>query len=659
MFKLTTNKTPAGSQPEGIRQLIEGVKRGDRSQTLLGITGSGKTFTVANVIQEMQRPALIMVHNKTLAAQLYAEMKELFPENAVEYFVSYYDYYQPESYIPKRDVYIEKDSSINEQLDTMRHAATISALERRDVIVISSISCIYGIGNRENYTAMRKQIKCGDKIKMQDLTDDLIYLQYERNDIAFERGKFQVKGDTIELFPSHLENTGIRLEFFGLELEQITTFNAITRQKKLSLDEITIYPNKLFATPQDVILKSIKHIEEDLKVEVAEFMKQGRILEANRLRQRTEYDIEMLVTTGMCKGIENYSRYIDGRQIGQPPSTLFSYMAQDALLFIDESHITIPQIRAMYAGDHSRKNNLVEHGFRMRSAYDNRPLMFEEWNEKRPQTIFVSATPSEFEVEQSEGIVVEQVIRPTGLLDPIIEIYPSSNQIEHFLEEARKIIKQGGKILALTLTKAFSEKLSDYLIEQGIKTSYLHSEIKTIERVQVINQLRSGEIDIIVGINLLREGIDIPECSMVAILDADKEGFLRNETSLIQMIGRAARNKDGKVLLYADKMTDSIKKAVKITQDRRQMQIEYNEKHGITPTTVLKEIKTMIDVIMGDDSKEIFDFSKLEKMTEKQIKKLISDLKKQMKQAAKNWNFNEAEELRLQIKAIEAELLSE
>ncbi len=659
MFKLTTNKTPAGSQPEGIRQLIEGVKRGDRSQTLLGITGSGKTFTVANVIQEMQRPALIMVHNKTLAAQLYAEMKELFPENAVEYFVSYYDYYQPESYIPKRDVYIEKDSSINEQLDTMRHAATISALERRDVIVISSISCIYGIGNRENYTAMRKQIKRGDKIKMQDLTDDLIYLQYERNDIAFERGKFQVKGDTIELFPSHLENTGIRLEFFGLELEQITTFNAITRQKKLNLDEITIYPNKLFATPQDVILKSIKHIEEDLKVEVAEFMKQGRILEANRLRQRTEYDIEMLVTTGMCKGIENYSRYIDGRQIGQPPSTLFSYMAQDALLFIDESHITIPQIRAMYAGDRSRKNNLVEHGFRMRSAYDNRPLMFEEWNEKRPQTIFVSATPSEFEVEQSEGIVVEQVIRPTGLLDPIIEIYPSSNQIEHFLEEARKIIKQGGKILALTLTKAFSEKLSDYLIEQGIKTSYLHSEIKTIERVQVINQLRSGEIDIIVGINLLREGIDIPECSMVAILDADKEGFLRNETSLIQMIGRAARNKDGKVLLYADKMTDSIKKAVKITQDRRQMQIKYNEKHGITPTTVLKEIKTMIDVIMGDDSKEIFDFSKLEKMTEKQIKKLIADLKKQMKQAAKNWNFNEAEEIRLQIKAIEAELLSE
>lgn len=659
MFKLTTNKTPAGSQPEGIRQLIEGVKRGDRSQTLLGITGSGKTFTVANVIQEMQRPALIMVHNKTLAAQLYAEMKELFPENAVEYFVSYYDYYQPESYIPKRDVYIEKDSSINEQLDTMRHAATISALERRDVIVISSISCIYGIGNRENYTAMRKQIKRGDKIKMQDLTDDLIYLQYERNDIAFERGKFQVKGDTIELFPSHLENTGIRLEFFGLELEQITTFNAITRQKKLNLDEITIYPNKLFATPQDVILKSIKHIEEDLKIEVAEFMKQGRILEANRLRQRTEYDLEMLVTTGMCKGIENYSRYIDGRQIGQPPSTLFSYMAQDALLFIDESHITIPQIRAMYAGDRSRKNNLVEHGFRMRSAYDNRPLMFEEWNEKRPQTIFVSATPSEFEVEQSEGIVVEQVIRPTGLLDPIIEIYPSSNQIEHFLEEARKIIKQGGKILALTLTKAFSEKLSDYLIEQGIKTSYLHSEIKTIERVQVINQLRSGEIDIIVGINLLREGIDIPECSMVAILDADKEGFLRNETSLIQMIGRAARNKDGKVLLYADKMTDSIKKAVKITQDRREMQIEYNAQHGITPTTVLKEIKTMIDVIMGDNSKEIFDFSKLEKMTEKQIKKLISDLKKQMKQAAKNWNFNEAEELRLQIKAIEAELLSE
>ncbi len=659
MFKLTTQKKPAGSQPEAIKQLIEGVKRGDKSQTLLGITGSGKTFTVANVIQEMQRPALIMVHNKTLAAQLYAEMKELFPENAVEYFVSYYDYYQPESYIPKRDVYIEKDSSINEQLDTMRHAATISALERRDVIVISSISCIYGIGNRENYTSMRKQLKKGETIKMQDLTDSLIYLQYERNDIAFERGKFTIKGDTIELFPSHLENTGIRLEFFGLELEQITTFNAITRQKKLTLEEVTIYPNKLFATPRDIILKSIKNIEEDLKIEVEAFMKQGKILEANRLRQRTEYDIEMLVTTGMCKGIENYSRYIDGRKIGQPPSTLFSYMAQDALLFIDESHITIPQIRAMHAGDRSRKNNLVEHGFRMRSAYDNRPLTFEEWNEKRPQTVFVSATPSEFEVEQSEGLVVEQIVRPTGLLDPIIEIYPSSNQIEHFLKQAREIIKDGGKILALTLTKVFSEKLSDYLIEQGIKTAYLHSEIKTIERVQVINQLRSGEIDIIVGINLLREGIDIPECSLVAILDADKEGFLRNETSLIQMIGRAARNKDGKVLLYADKITDSIKKAVKITEERRTMQIEYNKLHGITPTTILKEIKTMLDVIMGDDKQELFDISKLEKMTPKQVKKLISELTKQMKQAAKNWNFNEAEDLRLQIKIINAELLAE
>jgi excinuclease ABC subunit B len=658
MFKLVTEKNPAGSQPEAIKQLVSGLENGERSQTLLGITGSGKTFTVANVIQELQRPALIMVHNKTLAAQLYAEMKELFPENAVEYFVSYYDYYQPESYIPKRDVYIEKDSSINEQLDMMRHSATINALERRDTIVVSSVSCIYGIGNRENYTSMRMQIKVGDKIPMQELSDNFIKLQYERNDIAFDRGKFQIKGDTVEIFPCHLENTGIRIEFFGSDVERITTFNAVTRQRYSTLSDVMLYPNKLFATPRNVIMEAIKHIQEDLKTEVDAFFKQGKIVEAQRLRQRTEYDIEMLVTTGMCKGIENYSRYIDGRKIGEPPATLFSYMAEDALLFIDESHITAPQIRAMYAGDRSRKTNLVEHGFRMRSAYDNRPLKFEEWNEKRPQTVFVSATPSEFEIEQSNGVVVEQIIRPTGLLDPILEVQPASNQIEHFLKAAKELISTGGKILALTLTKKFSEKLTDYLLEHGFKTAYLHSEIKTIERVQIINSLRKGEIDIIVGINLLREGIDIPECELVAILDADKEGFLRNETSLIQMIGRAARNQNGKVLLYADKLTGSIKNAMKITQDRRTMQIKYNAEHGITPATVTKEIKTMIDAIMGD-SKEIFDISKLEKMTPKQVRKLLSDLIKQMKQAAKDWDFERAEELRLQIKAINAEMMED
>ena len=656
MFKLVTEKTPAGSQPEAIKQLIQGLQNKERSQTLLGITGSGKTFTVANVIQELQRPALIMVHNKTLAAQLYVEMKELFPENAVEYFVSYYDYYQPESYIPKRDVYIEKDSSINEQLDMMRHSATINALERRDTIVVSSVSCIYGIGNRENYTSMRMQIKVGDKIPMQELSDNFIKLQYERNDIAFDRGKFQIKGDTVEIFPCHLENTGIRIEFFGSDVERITTFNAVTRQRYSTLSDVMLYPNKLFATPRNVIVEAIKHIQEDLKTEVDAFFKQGKIVEAQRLRQRTEYDIEMLVTTGMCKGIENYSRYIDGRKIGEPPATLFSYMAEDALLFIDESHITTPQIRAMYAGDRSRKTNLVEHGFRMRSAYDNRPLKFEEWNEKRPQTVFVSATPSEFEIEQSNGVVVEQIIRPTGLLDPILEIQPASNQIEHFVKTAKELISSGGKILALTLTKKFSEKLTDYLLEHGFKTAYLHSEIKTIERVQIINSLRKGEIDIIVGINLLREGIDIPECELVAILDADKEGFLRNESSLIQMIGRAARNQNGKVLLYADKITNSITKAVEITKARRQMQIKYNEEHGVTPTTVKKEIKTMIDAIMGD-SKEIFDISKLEKMTPKQVRKLLSDLTKQMKQAAKDWDFERAEELRLQIKLIQAEMI--
>ncbi len=656
MFKLHSEKKPAGSQPQAIKQLIEGINRGDSSQTLLGITGSGKTFTVANVIQELQRPALIMVHNKTLAAQLYAEMKELFPENAVEYFVSYYDYYQPESYIPKRDIYIEKDSSINEQLDMMRHSATINALERRDVIVVASVSCIYGIGNRENYTSMRMQLKVGSNIKMQDLADQFIMLQYERNDIAFDRGKFQIKGDTVEIFPCHLENTGIRIEFFGSEIEQITTFNAVTRQKYSKLEDVMIYPNKLFATPKNVIIGAVQKIQADLELEVKALIDAGKTMEAHRLRQRTEYDVEMLVTTGMCKGIENYSRYIDGRKVGEPPATLFSYMPKDSLLFIDESHITTPQIRAMYAGDRSRKMNLVEHGFRLRSAYDNRPLKFEEWNAGRPQTVFVSATPSEFEIEQSQGVVIEQTIRPTGLLDPIIEISSASSQIEHLCKEAENLIAKGGKILALTLTKKFSEKLTDFFLEKGFKTAYLHSEIKTIERVQIINSLRSGEIDIIVGINLLREGIDIPECSLVAILDADKEGFLRNETSLIQMIGRAARNQDGRVLLYADKMTDSIKKAVKITQERREMQIGYNKKHGITPKTVTKEIKTMIDAIMGDD-KELFDISKLEKMTPKQVRKLLSDLTKQMKQAAKDWDFTRAEELRLQIKAINAEIV--
>ncbi len=655
-FKLITDKKPAGSQPQAIKELISRIKSGDRSQTLLGITGSGKTFTIANVIQELQRPAMIMVHNKTLAAQLYAEMKDLFPENAVEYFVSYYDYYQPESYLPKRDVYIEKDSSINEQLDMMRHRATINALERRDTIVISSVSCIYGIGNRKNYTSMRMEIKVGDNIKMQDLADIFIKLQYERNDITVDRGKFQIKGDTVEIFPCHLENTGVRIEFFGSDIENITTFNAVTRQKYDVLTKVIIYPNKLFATPKDVIIKAIKHIEKDLNIETKALIEQGQSMEASRLRQRTEYDLEMLVTTGMCKGIENYSRYIDGRKVGEPPATLFSYMSEDALLFVDESHITTPQIGAMYEGDKSRKNNLVQHGFRMRSAYDNRPLKFDEWNSNRPQTVFVSATPSEFEITQSGGVVVEQLIRPTGLLDPIVEIFPSSTQIEHFVKEAKSIIAKGGKILALTLTKKFSEKLTDYLLDKGFKTSYLHSEIKTIERVQIINSLRKGEIDIIVGINLLREGIDIPECTLVAILDADKEGFLRNETSLIQMIGRAARNKNGEVILYADKITKSITNAVEVTKARRQMQTEYNQQHNITPQTVKKEIKTMIDVVMGGDDKEIFDISKLANMTPKQVRKLLADLKKQMKHAAKDWEFERAEELRLQIKAINAEM---
>jgi excinuclease ABC subunit B len=665
MFKLASKYKPNGSQPQAIKKLTEGILSGKRDQVLLGVTGSGKTFTMANVIAELQKPALIMVHNKTLAAQVYGEMKEFFPENAVEYFVSYYDYYQPEAYIAKTDTYIEKDSSINEQLDLLRHSATVNLLERRDAIVVSSVSCIYGIGKKENYLGLRAHVKVGEKVLMDDLLTSFIDMQYEREGVHLERGKFRVKGDVVDIYPCHLEEKAWRIEFFGKTVDRITEIDPLTGQKLRELSGIVIYPSKHFATPFETIKKAVEEIKRDLEREVKAFYDKKMIVEAKRLEQRTNYDIEMLLSTGMCKGIENYSRYMEDRAIGSPPATLLSYLPADGLLFIDESHITVPQVGAMYEGDRSRKSSLVGHGFRMLSALDNRPLKLEEWEELRGATIFVSATPGKYEMAKTEGEVVEQIIRPTGLLDPICEIRPVEGQVEDLVAECKKMAEIGKRVLALTLTKKMAERLDEFLKETGLKSAYLHSEINTFERVDILNRLRSGEIDVIVGINLLREGIDIPECGLVAILDADKEGFLRNETSLIQMIGRAARNDAGRVVLYADKETKSIKASVGETVRRRQVQEEYNRQNGITPTTVIKEIKTLFDdfikVQKGSDVRakltEDVDVKKLEKMTDKQIDTELSKLRKAMKEAAKKMEFELAKELRDKILLIQKERL--
>lgn len=663
MFKLASKYLPAGDQPNAIERLLSGLENGDKSQVLLGVTGSGKTFTMANIIAKTNRPALIMAHNKTLAAQIYGEMKEFFPENAVEYFVSYYDYYQPEAYIPKTDTYIEKDSSINDQLDLMRHSATVNLLERRDCIVISSVSCIYGIGDRENYTSLRISIEIGQQIPMQELLSAFVDMQYERVHANLERGNFRVRGDTVDIYPCHLEEKAYRIDFFGRDIEKITIIDPLTGKKFETLSSITLYPNKHFATPFEIIKDSVKHIKQDLEIELKELRSSGHDAEANRLNQRTSYDMEMLLSTGMCKGIENYSRYMEGREVGSPPATLFSYLPQDALLFIDESHITVPQIGAMYEGDRSRKTNLVSHGFRLKSALDNRPLKFDEWEALRPQTIFVSATPGKFEIAETAGVVVEQIIRPTGLLDPLCQIRPVEKQVDDLVAECKKMAEIGRRVLALTLTKKMAERLNEYLLEVGVKSAYLHSEVQTFERVDIINRLRSGEIDVIVGINLLREGIDIPECGLVAILDADKEGFLRNETSLIQMIGRAARNSDGYVILYADKTTKSIAAALSETDRRRKIQFDYNEKHGITPTTTSKSIKTLFDAFIktekGEDRSKIaaFDASELENLSDKKIDAHLTKLRKQMKDAAKNMDFELAAKLRDRITLIQKERL--
>lgn len=657
-LKVVSDYKLSGDQPQAVDSLVKGIIEGKRDQVLLGVTGSGKTFSMAHIIEKLNRPALIMAHNKTLAAQLYSEMKEFFPDNAVEYFVSYYDYYQPEAYIPRTDVYIEKDSSINEQIDLMRHSATRSLLERRDVIIVSSVSCIYGLGSPELYSSMVVRLKKGSRIDRNKLMKQLIDLQYERNDIDFSRGHFRVRGDSIDVFPSHYSDKGWKIELFGDEVDRILEFDSLTGEKKAELEEAVIYANSHFVTPKPTLEQSIKQIKSDLKERINYFKEHKNFLEEQRIRQRTEFDVEMMIETGSCKGIENYSRYLSGRKSGEAPPTLFEYLPSDALLFIDESHVTVPQIRGMYNGDRARKTTLVEYGFRLPSALDNRPLKFEEWENMRPQTIFVSATPGVYEIEKTSGEVVEQIIRPTGLVDPLCVVKPAINQVEDLLYEIKQVINKNNKVLVTTLTKKMAEGLTEYMSDIGIKASYLHSEINTLERIEIIQDLRKGEIDVLIGINLLREGLDIPECALVAIMDADKEGFLRSETSLIQTIGRAARNIEGKVILYADNITGSIKKAISETERRRSLQIEYNLQHNITPQTIKKSLGNILYSVYEKDSKVIgLKEEQEEFVDEKQIKEQIVKLKKEMLKHAENLEFEKAANIRDKVQQLEIKLL--
>ena len=654
IFKIQSQYKPNGDQPKAIAKLLKGLEAGNKQQMLLGITGSGKTFTMANVIEKTGRPTLIMAHNKTLAAQLYSEMKALFPKNAVEYFVSYYDYYQPEAYIARTDTYIEKDSSINEQIDLLRHSATRSLMERRDVIVVSSVSCIYGLGSPELYSQMTLHLEAGKEYRRKDFLNQLVDLQYVRNDIAFERGSFRAIGENIDIFPSHYATRAWRLSFFSDELEYINEFDPLTGEKYRKLKQAVLYANSHFVTPGSIIKKAITGIEEELQQHLVLLKEAGKILEAHRLNQRTQYDIEMLQATGNCKGIENYSRFLTGRASGMPPPTLFEYLPHDALLFVDESHVMVPQIRAMYNGDRARKSSLVEYGFRLPSALDNRPLKFEEWLQYRPQTIFVSATPGPFELDETSGEVIELIIRPTGLLDPECIVRPATTQVEDLVNEIKNTVAKGFRVLVTTLTKKMAEDLSNYLQELGHQVAYLHSTIHTLKRIEIIRSLRTGEINLIVGVNLLREGLDIPECGLVAVLDADKEGFLRSETSLIQTIGRAARNSEGRVMLYADKMTESLKKALDKTQRRRKIQTEYNQKHGIIPKSISTKIHALMELQKveeelgsnADDVKQMLS-------NPVKLQKYIDALRRDMKKAAKNLEFEEAGKIREQISILE------
>lgn len=653
LFKLKSNYNLAGDQPKAVANIIKFLNQQIRDQVLLGVTGSGKTFTMANVIEKSDRPALIMAHNKTLAAQIYSEMKEFFPDNAVEYFVSYYDYFQPEAYLPRTDTFIEKDSSINDQIDLMRHSATRSLIERKDVIVVSSVSCIYGLGSPEFYSTMVLLLKKGMKISRQELTTRLIELQYTRNDLDFSRGHFRIRGDVVDLLPAHYVDKAWRLSFFGDELEEINEIDALTGKKIANIKETVIYANSHFVTPMPTIKEAIEKIKLELKNRINWYISQNKLVEAQRIKQRTNYDIEMMTESGTCKGIENYSRFLTSRAAGSPPPTLFEYIPKNAILFIDESHVTTPQIAGMYNGDKARKSNLVEYGFRLPSALDNRPLKFEEWDKMRPQTIYISATPAKYELEISGDYITEQIIRPTGLIDPICIVRPATTQVDDLIGEIKKVVHENGKILVTTLTKKMAENLTEYFVESGIKVSYLHSEILTLERISIIADLRKGIIDVIVGVNLLREGLDIPECTLVAILDADKEGFLRSETSLIQTIGRAARNAKGRVILYADKMTNSINKALEETTRRRIIQQTYNQKYNIIPTTIIKSTSSIFD---ENKSLELPRVNK-KIMSETEIKKQINSLKKQMLKLASELEFEKATKLRDQVYQLEKMIL--
>ncbi|MBB64264.1 MAG: excinuclease ABC subunit B [Waddliaceae bacterium] len=660
LFQLHSEYSPCGDQPQAIAKLSNGVLKGRKHQTLLGITGSGKTFTMANIIEKVQKPTLVLAHNKTLAAQLYQEFKAFFPNNAVEYFVSYYDYYQPEAYIARSDTYIEKDMAINDMIDKMRLSATRSLLERDDVIIIASVSCIYGLGSPEFFRGLNIEIQLGEERRRDDLLLQLVEAQYERNDYDFARGTFRVRGDVLEIFPAYEESIAYRVEFFGDEVERLSETDPLTGKVRQRIESVTIYPSSHHVTPEDIRLEAIETIRAELKERLAFYDKENRPVEHHRLHQRTMYDLEMIKEIGFCKGIENYSRHFGKRKEGEPPACLLDYFREDFLLFIDESHQSVPQVRAMYNGDRARKESLVEYGFRLPSAYDNRPLKFDEFEKRMNQVIYVSATPSEWELEQSSGEMVEQIIRPTGLLDPIIEIRPASEQVDDCLEEIRAHTDKGGRVLVTCLTKRLSEELSKYLEEVGVKAKYLHSDIKTIERMQIIRDLRRGDFDVLVGINLLREGLDIPEVSLVAILDADKEGFLRSQTSLIQTCGRAARNAEGRVIMYADTMTKSIKECVNITEHRRKIQTEHNKKYGITPKTVIREIPHKLsdeedEAVYTHGKKKnkkekVSEETKHQYLTPEEIRGKIKECDKCMKEAAKELRYEDAAHFRDQMR---------